>query len=108
MQKSAHVNKAKNQSKYCNKAQQVYITRQQKYFSHFTSYSLLVLYCFQYDWWLAADVLVIDEISMVSAELFDTLNELAKRLRKNPQPFGGIQLVLVSACRIIIIVLHYC
>ncbi len=33
---------------------------------------------------------------MISGDLFDTLNQLGKRLRNNPKPFGGIQLVLVG------------
>ena len=38
-------------------------------------------------------ILVIDEISMMSAKLFDVLNLIAKKIRKNDEPFGGIQLV---------------
>lgn len=45
--------------------------------------------------WRTAEILVIDEISMLSAELFDTLSEIGKRVRNNfSQPFGGIQLVV--------------
>lgn len=55
--------------------------------------------------WLTLDVLVIDEISMLSAQLFDKLEEVARIIRrKNPprmlkeeildRPFGGIQLIL--------------
>eukprot|EP01012_Entosiphon_sulcatum_P032734 TRINITY_DN4158_c0_g1_i1.p1 TRINITY_DN4158_c0_g1~~TRINITY_DN4158_c0_g1_i1.p1 ORF type:complete len:616 (+),score=58.41 TRINITY_DN4158_c0_g1_i1:23-1849(+) len=47
-------------------------------------------------WWRQADVLIIDEISMLSGELLDKLNTLAKRIRSNSNPFGGIQLVLVG------------
>jgi ATP-dependent DNA helicase PIF1 len=43
--------------------------------------------------WLTTDVLVIDEISMVSPELLEKLEQLARRIRSNPKPFGGIQLV---------------
>jgi ATP-dependent DNA helicase PIF1 len=46
--------------------------------------------------WLSTDLLIIDEISMMTAELLDKLNELAKLVRKNKRPFGGIQLVLVG------------
>jgi len=44
--------------------------------------------------WTETDVLIIDEISMLSPELFDKLNEIAKRIRKNEAPFGGIQVIL--------------
>lgn len=45
--------------------------------------------------WLRCKRLVIDEISMLSGDLFTRLDQIARRLRRNPsQPFGGIQLVL--------------
>ncbi|KAJ1307093.1 hypothetical protein OPQ81_001211 [Rhizoctonia solani] len=44
--------------------------------------------------WLKTDILVIDEISMVSARLFDLLDRLAREIRQNTRPFGGIQLVV--------------
>lgn len=43
--------------------------------------------------WKNTDVLIIDEISMLSLKLFDLLNELGKLLRGNSRPFGGIQLI---------------
>jgi ATP-dependent DNA helicase PIF1 len=46
--------------------------------------------------WLCTDLLIIDEISMMTAELFDKLNELAKKIRSNKKSFGGIQLLLVG------------
>ena len=46
--------------------------------------------------WLSVDLLVLDEVSMLTAELLDKLNALAKMLRKNDRPFGGIQLLLVG------------
>ena len=46
--------------------------------------------------WLCIDLLVIDEISMLTNELLDKLDELAKKIRANTSPFGGIQLVLVG------------
>jgi len=39
-------------------------------------------------------VLVIDEISMVGGSFFDTLDRIARKLRKNTNIFGGIKLVL--------------
>lgn len=46
--------------------------------------------------WLRTKILVIDEISMVDGDLFDKLEEIARRLRKNGRPFGGIQLVITG------------
>ena len=42
----------------------------------------------------SAKILAIDEISMISAEIFDMLNNLLKVVRQNERPFGGIQLIL--------------
>ncbi len=38
--------------------------------------------------------LVIDEISMMGASLFDKCNKIMKKVRMNDKPFGGIQLLL--------------
>lgn len=43
--------------------------------------------------WLTLRVLIIDEISMIDGVLFSKLDKLAKILRKNDKPFGGIQVV---------------
>lgn len=42
------------------------------------------------------EVLIIDEISMLSAELFEKMNEIVKVVRKSNKLFGGIQLVLTG------------
>jgi len=44
--------------------------------------------------WMEVEVLVIDEISMMSANLFNKLNSLAQLIRGNKLFFGGIQIVL--------------
>lgn len=44
--------------------------------------------------WKELNVLVIDEVSMLSPVLFDKLETLARSIRQNNLPFGGIQLVL--------------
>jgi len=44
--------------------------------------------------WRGIQTLIIDEISMLSADLFDKLNAIAKATRKCDLPFGGIQLIL--------------
>lgn len=48
---------------------------------------------FTRDRWNSTDVLIIDEISMMSDVLFDLLNELGQTIRKSSRPFGGIQLL---------------
>lgn len=43
---------------------------------------------------LCMQVLIIDEISMVSAELLERLEQAGRELRSDERPFGGVQLVL--------------
>lgn len=43
--------------------------------------------------WKSTDLLILDEVSMLSKQLFDLLDHIGKRVRKNDKPFGGIQLV---------------
>lgn len=40
------------------------------------------------------EVLIVDEISMMSDDLFDKISAVLSVVRENPQPFGGIQLIL--------------
>lgn len=42
------------------------------------------------------DLLIIDEISMVRADLLDAIDEVLRRYRNNVQPFGGVQLLMVG------------
>lgn len=42
------------------------------------------------------DLLVVDEISMVRADLFECMDLALRKVRGNPAPFGGVQLVLVG------------
>jgi ATP-dependent DNA helicase PIF1 len=44
--------------------------------------------------WKDLKVLIIDEVSMLHPDLFDKLEDLARLIRDNDLPFGGIQLVL--------------
>lgn len=46
--------------------------------------------------WLRTKVLIIDEVSMVDGDLFDKLEEIARLIRNNGRPFGGIQLVITG------------
>jgi ATP-dependent DNA helicase PIF1 len=43
--------------------------------------------------WKSTDILVVDEVSMLSLKLFNVLNAIGKAVRNNPNPFGGIQLI---------------
>ena len=43
--------------------------------------------------WKQTDILVVDEVSMLSLKLFDTLNAIGKTIRGKQQPFGGIQII---------------
>lgn len=44
----------------------------------------------------AADVLIIDEISMVAPDLLDAIDILARMARHNNEPFGGLQVVAIG------------
>lgn len=46
--------------------------------------------------WRATDVLVIDEVSMLTPDLFEKLDVVGRAIRRNERPFGGLQLVLVG------------
>ena len=42
------------------------------------------------------DTLVIDEISMVRADMMDCMHEFLKTVRGSSQPFGGVQLIMIG------------
>ena len=46
--------------------------------------------------WRTTQVLIIDEISMMSRKVFDILEELARIIRRNADPFGGLQLIFTG------------
>jgi len=43
--------------------------------------------------WKETDILIVDEVSMLSMKLFDTLNAIGKAVRNTTIPFGGIQVI---------------
>ena len=43
--------------------------------------------------WKSTDILVVDEVSMMSEKLFEMLDAIGKAVRKNKKPFGGMQLI---------------
>ena len=57
-------------------------------------YSRIMTMKFYRDRWLLLDTLIIDEVSMLSPVLFDKLEQLGRKIRRNFRPFGGIQIVL--------------
>jgi len=46
--------------------------------------------------WKAVDILIVDEVSMMSCKLFEILEITARLCRKNPKPFGGIQVIFTG------------
>lgn len=46
--------------------------------------------------WQRAKVLIIDEVSMVDGDLYDKLEHIARAIKNNGRPFGGIQLVVTG------------
>lgn len=42
------------------------------------------------------ELLIIDEISMVRADILDAIDATLKRYRKNDRPFGGVQLLMIG------------
>ncbi len=44
--------------------------------------------------WMKTDILIVDEVSMMSKKLFELLSLIAQRIRRKPNvPFGGIQVI---------------
>ena len=46
--------------------------------------------------WRKIKTIIIDEVSMMSCKIFEVLEEIARIIRKNPMPFGGIQVILTG------------
>jgi hypothetical protein len=47
----------------------------------------------RYKQWRQVDILVIDEVSMMGTRLFRLVEWLARFVRQDPRPFGGIQII---------------
>jgi ATP-dependent DNA helicase PIF1 len=43
--------------------------------------------------WKKIDVLIIDEVSMMSQKIFEILDSIARYVRKDKRPFGGLQVI---------------
>lgn len=48
---------------------------------------------FYRDNWENTDILIIDEISMMSSRIFELLDKIGKKIKQNQEPFGGIQII---------------
>jgi len=46
--------------------------------------------------WKQTKVLIIEEVSMMSRKIFDLLNGISQRVRKNGNPFGNMQIICVG------------
>ncbi len=46
--------------------------------------------------WILTNTLIIDEVSMMTPEILEKLHTVGTMLRKNSNPFGGLQIVLVG------------
>jgi ATP-dependent DNA helicase PIF1 len=46
--------------------------------------------------WLLTSALIIDEVSMMTQDILNLLNNVAQQVRRRLEPFGGIQLILVG------------
>lgn len=44
--------------------------------------------------WMRTDMLIIDEVSMMTPELFEKLDAVARRVRRSGRPWGAIQIIL--------------
>jgi hypothetical protein len=58
--------------------------------------SLLMFVCWSHKYHShITKVLIIDEVSMLSGDLFDKLDYIAQKIKTNTKPFGGIQVCYV-------------
>jgi ATP-dependent DNA helicase PIF1 len=46
--------------------------------------------------WKKVEVLIIDEVSMLSLKVFEIVDEIARRARRCDRPFGGIQVIMTG------------
>lgn len=46
--------------------------------------------------WKSAQGLILDEVSMLSKKIFEIVEEIARRAKHNPMPFGGMQVVFTG------------
>lgn len=63
---------------------------------HVSEYDLDTMETKKYLWdrFQQARVLIIDEISMLSANFFENIDRICRHMRRNTAPFGGLQIIL--------------
>jgi GTPase SAR1 family protein len=61
-----------------------------------SEYDLDIMETKKYLWdrFQQARVLIIDEVSMMSAGFFESIDRICKHMKRNPEPFGGLQVIL--------------
>ena len=42
------------------------------------------------------DLIIVDEISMVRADLLDAMDDVLRKVRHDPRPFGGVQMLMIG------------
>ncbi len=42
------------------------------------------------------ELLIVDEVSMLRADLLDAIDHVLRRMRRRPQPFGGVQVLFIG------------
>jgi ATP-dependent exoDNAse (exonuclease V) alpha subunit len=42
------------------------------------------------------ELMIIDEVSMIRADIMDAMDHILRKVRRDPRPFGGVQLLLVG------------
>ena len=53
----------------------------------------IVVFCLMSCNVLLAKILIIDEVSMLSRKIFEIIEEVARTIKKNTLPFGGMQII---------------
>jgi len=48
--------------------------------------------------WCDIEILIIDEVSMMSQHMFEVLDYIGQNIRRNNKPFGGIQIIMFGDC----------
>lgn len=46
--------------------------------------------------WRSTQCLILDEVSMLSKKVIEIIDEIARRVKRNPMPFGGMQIIFTG------------
>lgn len=66
----------------------LHLPNRKKQYSHFSKQKISLI--------KSLDLLIIDEISMVRADVLDAIDKVLRRFKDYQQPFGGIQLLMIG------------